>query len=70
MPDTSDALHYELPLAALIDAIEPKQAASKSVKFHSTQGGTDVPLLLLFGQLVASDDVSESFDEKAVAIKS
>jgi hypothetical protein len=37
MPDTSDASRYELPLAALIDAIESAETATKRVKLRSAQ---------------------------------
>src|ERR1700680_4378098 len=37
MPDALDASRYEVPLAALIDAIESTEAASKWDKLHSAQ---------------------------------
>ena len=37
MPDALDASCYEVPLAALIDAIESTEAASKWDKLHSAQ---------------------------------
>jgi len=37
MPDTLDASRYELPLAALIDAIGSTDTASKSVELHAAQ---------------------------------
>jgi hypothetical protein len=75
MPDALDASRYEVPLAALIDAIESTEAASKWDKLHSAQEGAvtalesrRAELNTLYERAVAPDTGWQEITEVAAMI--
>jgi hypothetical protein len=75
MPDALDASRYEVPLAALIDAIESAEAASKWDKLHSAQEravtaleGRRAELNTLYERAVAPDTGWQEITQVAAMI--